>query len=59
LSKFDRHKKVSGDYIDPHKHCKRCDQMIDEGLTYCSECYQKLMAKKQKKWYRRKKKEEA
>lgn len=58
MSKFDRHKKASVDYIDPHKHCKSCDQMIDEGLTYCSECYEKLQAKKNKKWYKRKKREE-
>ncbi|MBY9010906.1 MAG: hypothetical protein KGD70_00880 [Candidatus Lokiarchaeota archaeon] len=58
MSKFDRHKKVSEEYIYPHKHCKSCDQIIEEGLSYCPDCYQKLQDKKEKKWYKRKKKEE-
>ena len=33
----------------PHKHCKQCGQMIEESLTYCDECYQKLKEKKKKK----------
>lgn len=56
MSKFERHKKKSEDYIYPHKHCKRCDQMIEEGLTYCSACYEKIQEKKKNKWYKRKKK---
>jgi len=30
--------------------------MIEEGLTYCSDCYEKLQEKKKNKWYKRKKK---
>jgi hypothetical protein len=32
--------------------------MIEEGFTYCSECYEKLQEKKKKKWFKRKKKED-
>ncbi|TFG14552.1 MAG: DUF2116 family Zn-ribbon domain-containing protein [Promethearchaeota archaeon] len=50
MSKFERHQK-KGDsyYVYPHKHCKQCGQMIEESLTYCDECYQKLKEKKKKK----------
>ena len=50
MSKFERYKK-KGDsyYVYPHKHCKTCGQMIEESLTYCSECYQKIKEKKKKK----------
>ncbi|NHJ21448.1 MAG: DUF2116 family Zn-ribbon domain-containing protein [Candidatus Lokiarchaeota archaeon] len=58
MSKFERHKKKSIDYIFPHKHCKSCNQMIEEGLTYCSDCYKKLQEKKKRKWFKRKKKVE-
>jgi predicted nucleic acid-binding Zn ribbon protein len=50
LSKFERYeKKGESYYVYPHKHCKQCGQMIEESLTYCSECYQKLKEKKKKK----------
>jgi hypothetical protein len=32
--------------------------MIEEGLTYCSECYKKSQEKKKKKWFKRKTKED-
>ncbi|MHA1194482.1 MAG: hypothetical protein ACTSRH_00990 [Promethearchaeota archaeon] len=59
MSKFERYKKKSDDYIYPHKHCKRCGEMIDEALTYCSKCYNLLMEKKKKKWYKLRKKKKA
>jgi len=59
LSKYERYKKQSVEYIYPHKHCKRCDGMIEEGITYCSECYSILQEKKEKKkWYNFKKKKQ-
>jgi len=62
LSKFDRYKKTTDDYIFPHKHCKRCNEMIEEAYTYCPSCYVKISEKKQRKWYmfwKRGKKEES
>lgn len=53
MSKYERYKKKSEEYIYPHKHCKGCDQTIEEGITYCSDCYKKLQEKK--KWYKWKK----
>ena len=32
--------------------------MIEEGLTYCSECYTTLQEKKGKKWYKFKNKKQ-
>ena len=60
LSKFDRYKKKTEEYIYPHKHCKRCGQMIEEAYTYCPECYRKIKEKEKRKRFRfkRKKKEE-
>lgn len=58
MSKYERYKKQSVEYIYPHKHCKRCDKMIEEGITYCSECYTILQEKKKKKWYRFKNKKQ-
>ena len=46
MSKFERYKKGDKQYIYPHKHCEKCGQMIDEGLTYCPECYEKVKKKK-------------
>jgi len=59
LSKFERHKKKTEEDIDPHKHCKRCGEMIEEAFTYCSDCYTKMKEKKEKKWWKfwKKKKE--
>jgi len=54
LSKYERYKKKSEEYIYPHKHCKKCGQIIEEGITYCSDCYKKLQEKK--KWYKWEKK---
>jgi len=49
LSKFDKYKKKGEDYyVYPHKHCQ-CGQMIDESLTYCDECSQKIQERKEKK----------
>ena len=56
MSKFERYKKKTEDDIYPHKHCKRCGEMIEEGYTYCSDCYRKIQEKKEKKWYKRRKK---
>jgi predicted nucleic acid-binding Zn ribbon protein len=57
LSKFERYKKKVEPYIYPHKHCKKCDEMITEAFTYCPECYNKLKEKKKKrKFFKRKKK---
>jgi len=48
MSKFDRYqKKGVSSYIYPHKHCSKCGEMIDESLTYCSQCY--LIVKQRKK----------
>jgi len=58
LSKYERYKKQSVEYIYPHKHCKKCDKMIEEGITYCSECYTILQDKKEKKWYKFKNKKQ-
>ena len=58
MSKYERYKKQSVEYIYPHKHCKKCDIMIEEGITYCSECYNTLQEKKRKKWYKFKKKKQ-
>ncbi len=58
MSKFERHKKSTQNYIYPHKHCKRCGQMIEEAHTYCSQCYNKIKQKKQRKWFKRKKTED-
>ena len=59
MSKFERYKK-KGDsyYVDPHKHCKKCGQMIEESLTYCPECYKIIQEKKKKKRFRKKKESE-
>lgn len=48
MSKFERYKKGDEPYIYPHKHCKKCGEMIDEGLTYCPQCYEKIQKKKDK-----------
>ncbi|MFX0009889.1 MAG: hypothetical protein ACFE9R_06220 [Candidatus Hermodarchaeota archaeon] len=42
MSKYDRYKKSSEGYIYPHKHCKKCGQMIEEAFTYCPDCYIKM-----------------
>ena len=50
MSKFERYqKKGETYYVYPHKHCKTCGQMIEESLTYCSDCYKKIKEKKSKK----------
>jgi uncharacterized OB-fold protein len=51
MSKFDRYKVKSEEEIFPHKHCKKCGEIIEEAYTYCANCYSSLKAKKQKKWY--------
>jgi len=56
LSKFERYKKKTETYIYPHKHCKKCGEMIDEGFSYCKECYKALKEKKKRKLFRRKEK---
>ncbi|MHA1438519.1 MAG: hypothetical protein ACTSPD_13170 [Promethearchaeota archaeon] len=53
MSKFDRYKKKTEQYIYPHKHCKRCGQMIDESNTYCPICYQFLRQRKKKRRLRK------
>ena len=59
LSKYERYKKQSDVYIYTHKHCKKCDKIIEEGITYFSECYAILQYKKErKKWYKFKKKKQ-
>ncbi|MFX0042038.1 MAG: DUF2116 family Zn-ribbon domain-containing protein [Candidatus Hodarchaeota archaeon] len=55
MSKFDRYKKKAEVYVYPHKHCKNCGQMINEGISYCPECYQEMKDKKRKKRFWRKK----
>lgn len=50
MSKYDRYKKTSEDYIYPHKHCKKCGQMIEEAYTYCPDCYKKMKEKKKRKF---------
>ncbi|MFX0038428.1 MAG: DUF2116 family Zn-ribbon domain-containing protein [Promethearchaeota archaeon] len=57
MSKFERYKKKVETYIYPHKHCKKCGEMITEGLTYCNECYTSLKEKKKRRFFRRKKKD--
>ena len=56
MSKFERYKKKTETYIYPHKHCKKCAEMISEAFTYCSECYKNLKEKKKRKLFRRKEK---
>ena len=57
MSKFDRYKKQQTDqYIYPHKHCAKCGEMIEESVTYCSNCYEQLKQKKKRKRFRIKKK---
>lgn len=56
MSKFERYQKSTDSYyVYPHKHCKHCGQMIEESLTYCSECYQKLKERMDKKKEKKKK----
>jgi predicted nucleic acid-binding Zn ribbon protein len=50
LSKFERYKKTE-QYIYPHKHCKRCGEMIKEAYTYCPSCYQEIQEKTKKKGF--------
>lgn len=52
MSKFERYKKAIETEIYPHKHCKNCGEMIDEGISYCEECYKKMLEKKKKKRFR-------
>ncbi|MFX1596602.1 MAG: hypothetical protein ACFFBK_11125, partial [Promethearchaeota archaeon] len=58
LSKFERYKTKSDIYIYPHKHCKKCGEMISEAFTYCPECYKTLKEKKKRRFFRKKKKEQ-
>ncbi|MBD3193667.1 MAG: hypothetical protein GF317_01325 [Candidatus Lokiarchaeota archaeon] len=51
MSKFDRYKKKTESYVYPHKHCKRCGDMIKESFTYCPDCYNELKTKKEKKGF--------
>jgi len=51
LSKFERYKKKSEEYIFPHKHCERCGKMIKESYKYCPECYEILKEKEKKKGF--------
>ncbi|MFX1500750.1 MAG: hypothetical protein ACFFDH_07275 [Promethearchaeota archaeon] len=55
MSKFERHKKKTEMYIYPHKHCKKCGEMISEAFTYCPECYKILKEKKKRRIFRKKK----
>lgn len=58
MSKFDRHKKSTTEtFIDPHRHCKTCNKMIEESIWYCPDCYKKSKEKKKKFWHRKKEKE--
>ncbi|MBN1216743.1 MAG: hypothetical protein JXA99_15050 [Candidatus Lokiarchaeota archaeon] len=50
MSKFERHKK-SEEYVYPHKHCKKCEDMIIESYTYCPKCYKELLERKNKKGF--------
>lgn len=56
MSKFERYSKKTDVYIFPHKHCKKCHNMIDDSLSYCPECYELLKQKKEKKRFKFKKK---
>jgi predicted nucleic acid-binding Zn ribbon protein len=58
LSKFERYKKKDDTYIYPHKHCKKCGEMISEALTYCTNCYEKMQEKKKRRFFKRKRKKE-
>ncbi|MFX1303295.1 MAG: DUF2116 family Zn-ribbon domain-containing protein [Promethearchaeota archaeon] len=55
MSKFERYKQKADVYIYPHKHCKKCGEMISEAHSYCAECYKNLKEKKKRRWFRRKK----
>jgi predicted nucleic acid-binding Zn ribbon protein len=50
LSKFERYKKEE-QYIYPHKHCKRCGELIKESFSYCSTCYKEIKEKEEKKGF--------
>jgi predicted nucleic acid-binding Zn ribbon protein len=54
MSKFDRYKKDKEQEIYPHKHCKRCGEMIKESYTYCPKCYEYIKEKEKKKGFRNK-----
>jgi len=56
LSKFERYTKQAEEDIYPHKHCKKCGQMIEEAYNYCPDCYKKLKEKKKRKWFKFKRK---
>jgi predicted nucleic acid-binding Zn ribbon protein len=56
LSKFERYKKKEEIYIYPHKHCKKCGEMVSEAFTYCPECYKTLKEKKKRKFFKIKEK---
>jgi predicted nucleic acid-binding Zn ribbon protein len=56
VSKYERYKKKTETYIFPHKHCKKCGEMISEGISYCPECYQSLKEKKKRRLFKRRKK---
>ncbi|MBY9007111.1 MAG: hypothetical protein KGD63_10160 [Candidatus Lokiarchaeota archaeon] len=51
MSKFDRHIKKSATNIFPHKHCKECEDLIEDSYTYCSECYIKVSERKTRKGF--------
>ncbi|MFX1377777.1 MAG: DUF2116 family Zn-ribbon domain-containing protein [Promethearchaeota archaeon] len=57
MSKFERYSKKAEIYIYPHKHCKKCGEMITEAFTYCDKCYTSLKEKKKRRLFRRKSKE--
>ena len=57
MSKFERYKKKAETYIYPHKHCKKCGEMVSEAFTYCPECYETLKAKKKRRIFKKKDKE--
>ncbi|MFX0058722.1 MAG: DUF2116 family Zn-ribbon domain-containing protein [Candidatus Hodarchaeota archaeon] len=57
MSKFERYTKQTEEYIYPHKHCKKCGEMIEEGYNYCPDCYKKMKEKKKRRWLIFKRKE--
>ena len=52
MSKFERYKKKAGPYIYPHKHCKKCDEMVTEAFTDADTRYPQAKARGPNAWYR-------
>ncbi|OLS13497.1 MAG: hypothetical protein RBG13Loki_2868 [Promethearchaeota archaeon CR_4] len=48
MSKYQKYTTDDGTYIYPHKHCPRCNAVMDESKEYCSESCQTAVTVKHK-----------